>query len=160
MPRTISASVGHGRMTPYAQHMLKRFMYKKGQSFLGASVLLSQRGGDGYVVLHLFCQGVEIILKALLLLNDYEKYSPRLRMTYGHDLSKLARRVASIYKLKPMRKELAEELQVLNNLYAPQLMRYGSIADIFIDPNSISHQLAATRIAAVMRLADRKSAFA
>src|SRR5438270_681523 len=117
MAPTISASVGHGRMSRHAQQMLTRFMYTKGQHFFSASVLLSQKGGDQYVVLHLFCQGVEIILKALLLLADYKKYWSKLPKKYGHNLPKLARRVISVYKLKPMRKSLATELEALNKLY-------------------------------------------
>jgi hypothetical protein len=57
--------------------------YQKGRYFIGAALLLRKHGGDEYVVLHLLCQGVEIVLKALLLLHDFDKYRTLLK-GYGH----------------------------------------------------------------------------
>jgi len=68
-------------------------MYRKGQAFGAAAVLLNRHGESDekeYVVLHLLCQSIEGVLKGLLLLKDYDKYSGRLKKPFGHNIFKIA----------------------------------------------------------------------
>ena len=76
-----------------------RSMYAKGVGFLGAAVLLQRQGGCQWVVLHLLCQGTELVLKSFLLFADFDKYKVRLKKHFGHDLEKLARRALAQYGL-------------------------------------------------------------
>ena len=73
---------------------------------MAAAVLLRKHGGDKYVVWHLLCQGIEIILKALLLFLDYKKYN-KLQRTFGHDLEKIISAAIVAYRLRPLRPALA-----------------------------------------------------
>jgi hypothetical protein len=132
--------------------------YQKGCHFVGAAILLrKQRGGDEYVVLHLLCQGLEIILKAVLLARDFDKYRPGLR-TYRHHLMRLALDAIAEYQLRPLRPAVAAELQNLDKLYTNHNLRYGLLDMIFIDPASIPSRLILKRLAAAMRLAHREFA--
>jgi hypothetical protein len=90
-----------------------------GKHYIAAAVLLRQNGGDKWVVLPLLCQGIEIILKALLLLSDFDKYQPRLKKNeYRHNLMKLASDALAEYKLHPLRSPILDELQELSRLYS------------------------------------------
>ena len=133
-------------------------LYRRGKSFIGAAVLLGQQAGaDRYVVLHLLCQGVEIILKALLLLLDYEKYI-KLQRRYGHDLNRVVAAAIEAFGLHPMRPKLAQEIQALNNFYSQHLLRYDGLHDILIDPSSIESNRMFRRIAAVLRITEHEIA--
>jgi hypothetical protein len=73
-------------LAPYAKLVDADSMYLKGKAFIGAAVLLQrhqrelQASSDDteYVFLHLLCQGIELVLKGLLLRKDYDKYIARL----------------------------------------------------------------------------------
>ena len=107
-----------------------------------------------YVVLQLLCQGIEIVLKGLLLLKDYDRYESSLKQL-GHNLHKIALEAVSAYSTKPLHPDLDQELSALNNLYSKHLLRYGVLPDIFIDPRSIAREKVVRRIAAVIKLAER-----
>ena len=143
-------------VTAYGKQLVAESMYAKGKSFLGAAILLRQQGGYEYVVLHLLCQGTEITLKALLLLRAYDRYKPRLRKPYGHDLEALVADAVAEFKQHPLRSGLATELRTLNSLYARHLLRYGSFYDVLVDPVTISSGRVLRRMAAVLRLAERR----
>jgi hypothetical protein len=118
-------------------------MYRKGKSFLTAAVLLRQRGGHEFVVLHLLCQGLEIVLKGLFLYSNYAEYKKRLKRkkgdgsTFGHDLIKLATAAVDEFKIKPLEQTLLVQLRDLNNFYSNHQLRYGTFVDIFIDARTI-----------------------
>lgn len=133
-------------------------MYAKGKSFVGAALLLRKRGGYEYVVLHLVCQGVEIVLKAMLLHRRYDSYKKRLRKDFGHDLEKLAVEVLDEFGLRPLGEDVATELKNLNSLYSKHLLRYGSFHDRLVNPNSIANRLVLRKICAAIRLGDRSLA--
>lgn len=120
-------------------------------------LLERQAGSDKYVVLHLVCQGVEIILKALLLFLDYDKYIKQ-QQRHGHDLKRVISVATNAFGLRPMRQSLAEEMETLNNFYSKHLLRYDGLHDIFIDSTMIESGQLLRRIAAVMRLAEREIA--
>jgi hypothetical protein len=155
--RTISAAVTRGQWTDHAKSLAAKSMYVKGKSFLGAAILLRQKGGYEYVVLHLMCQGVEVTLKALLLLKNYKRYEPKLKK-YGHHLIPLVGDVLAEFQLRPMRQALRSELEALSNLYAQHLLRYNSFADILFDPKTISSSLVLRRMGGGLRLAEREIA--
>jgi hypothetical protein len=129
----------------------------KGKSFIGAAILLRKHGGNEYAVLHLLCQGVENVLKSLLLLKDFRKYWPELpkKKTFGHDLNKLVEAVLSEFPMRPLSKELLAEISTLTTYYKNHDLRYGSIHDLFVLPDTISSKLTLRKICAVLRLANR-----
>jgi hypothetical protein len=137
-------------------------MYFKGKAFIGAAFLLKkQQCSDTehveYVVLYLLCQGIEVVLKGLLLFNNFDKYRLLLpRKVLGHNLYEIAKEVSSVYCLKPIRDELANELRTLTHSYSQNLLRYGGIGDIFIDPRTIPRDAILRRVAATIRLAERE----
>jgi hypothetical protein len=138
-------------------------MFSKGKNFLAAAILLRQNGGYEYVVLHLLCQGIEIVLKALLLFKEFDKHRAMLSSKdggYGHNLVRLSGDVLSTFGLSPARSPLATELQRVNSFYSQHLLRYGSFLDIFVDPNTIQSDLIVWRILAGVRLVERELAHA
>lgn len=153
--RTVSDAVTRGQWTDHAKRLAARSMYVKGKSFLRAAILLRQKGGYEYVVLHLMCQGVEVTLKALLLIKDYKTYKPKLKK-YGHHLIPLAEDILAEFQLRPMRQALRTELKALSDLYAQHLLRYDSFVDILFDPKTISSSLILRRVGAGLRLAERE----
>ena len=126
-------------------------MYAKGQSFVVAAALLRKHGGSEYVVLHLLCQGIEVALKGLLLLVNYDQYKPKLK-SLGHNLLKIADSATIASGLQPLRPMLRAELENLSGLYATHLLRYGSSYDIFVSASSISSRQVFRRTAALFRL--------
>lgn len=151
-----SATLTKENATKHGKQLMALALYRRGKSFIGAAVLLErQPGADRYVVLHLLCQGAEIILKALLLLLDYEKYIKQQRR-HGHDLNRLVEVAIKAFGLHAMRPKLSQEVQVLNNFYSRHLLRYDGLHDIFIDPASIESSRVFRRIAAVLRIAERE----
>lgn len=144
--------------TTKGKRLMALALYRRGKNFIGAAVLLErQQGADRYVVLHLLCQGIEIVLKALLLLLDYEKYIKQQRR-HGHDLNRVVATSIAAFGLHPMRLKLAQELQELNNYYSQHLLRYDGLHDIFIDPASIACRRTFGRILAVIRVTEREIA--
>jgi hypothetical protein len=141
-------------LTAYGKRAIAQRMFVKGQSSVAAAILLRQQGGYEWVVLHLHCQGLEIVLKAFLLLHDYDYYSPRLRKDYGHDLEKLARATLRLYGLNPLSTAVASELHGLNQLYRQHLLRYASGYDLVADPVAIPSDRVLRRLVAALRLAD------
>ena len=135
------------------QQFVAKTMYARGVSFLGAAVLLERQGGFEWVVLHLICQGAEVLLKSFLLFADYDRYQPRLKKNYGHDLAKLARSVLSEYGLNPMKPALSQELHDLNQFYKQHRLRYANAGDLFLDPNTIGRDRVFRRLVAALQIA-------
>jgi hypothetical protein len=150
----IVSAKAHARPTPHAKRMMARRLYEKGYNFLAAAVMLGKHHGDEYVTLHLACQGIEMILKGLLLLKDYDRYQPLLHKRYGHNLLLLTSDAIIEFRLRPLRPEIASELQELNQLYR-NAFRYSGLLDIFIDPTSISSRRVFRRTKAVLKVAER-----
>jgi hypothetical protein len=153
-----SVTFSKNNATAHGKRLMALALYRRGKSFIGAAVLLDQQpGADRYVVLHLLCQGVEIILKALLLLSDYEKYIKQQRR-HEHDLNRVVAVAIKAFGLRPMRPKLTQEVQALNNFYSRHLLRYDGLHDILIDPASIESNRMFRRIAAVLRITEREIA--
>jgi hypothetical protein len=142
-------------ITPFGQRLAAERWYAKGANFTGAALLLRREGGYEPVVLHLMCQGIEIVLKACLLLSSYDIHHPKLR-TYGHDLESLASAATQEFGLGPMKPALADQLHALNSLYRGHVLRYASFSDVVVDFGKTPSDLVLRRMAAVLRLAQRK----
>lgn len=157
MSGSMQASVG--TWTPHAKRLRARFMFGRGQNFLAAAVLLERHGGDGFAVLFLLCQGVEVVLKALLIMRDYKKHKPGLKR-FGHDISRLAEAISLEFGLNALRPPLKAELETLNRLYANAIypLRYASFLDLLVDPATVPRTLVARRMAAIFRLTARELA--
>ena len=130
-------------------------MHHKGRSFIGAALLLRRQGGYEYVSLHLLCQGIEIILKSLLLYHDYDKYKPLIKKQIGHDLEKAADNVVGEFGRETLKPEPLLELKGLNNLYKDHRLRYGNGYDLLVDPKTILSERVLRRMSALLRIIDR-----
>jgi HEPN domain-containing protein len=142
------------RLTTYAKNLLARRWYTRGENFIVSAMLLRKQAGDEYVILHNLCQGIEIILKALLLMAAYDTYKPKLKGC-GHNLEKLADEVISTFKVRALPSEVMEELRQLNHFYVRHLLRYGSSLDLLVDPSTISSEAVLRKLMAVLRLTDQ-----
>lgn len=159
MTKIVAVEGKAGSLTPHAKRLIAVSMYEKGKAFVGASILVrgkSNSEATDYVLLYLLCQGVEVTLKGLLLLNDYDRFRKRLKKFIGHDLLKVANEASTAYGLNPLRDALEDELQYLSNLYSDHFLRYGTRTDLFIDPRSVQRGRVFRRLAAVLRLAERE----
>lgn len=147
------------KLTLRAKQLVGISMYAKGKAYVGAAIILRRQDASEptqYVALHLVCQGVEVALKGLLLLRDYDYFIQRLRKPIGHDLVAVAKEASDAFGLSPLRLPLMSELRALSLLYSRHFLRYGSVHDIFVDPRGISHEKVLRRLAAAIRLAERE----
>lgn len=154
----MASATGKGSLSRYGKQVIAISMYRKGEAFVGASILLRKTSNTEqvtYVALHLFCQGVELILKGLLLCKDYDKYKPWLRRL-GHNLFKTADETITTYQLNSTRSALSGELKTLSGLYSKHLLRYGTAYDLLVAPSSIPHERLLRRVEAIMRLINRE----
>jgi hypothetical protein len=145
-------------LSRYGKRAIAASMYGKGKAFIAAAILLGRQSNSestDYVVLHLLCHGIEVTLKGLLLLCDYDRFIARLHKPLGHNLFKVAKEASTAYGLKPPRRDLDGELRALSSLYSKHLLRYGSGYDISVDPRTIPRERVFRRLGALIRLADR-----
>lgn len=104
-------------------------MFEKGRCFVMAGGLVKAYEGHRFVYLHLLCQGLECIGKALLLAHNYEKYERSLQKDFGHDLEVLVAEIDRNSGSTLLSPEASEELNVLNSFYKRHLLRYGDGVD-------------------------------
>jgi len=157
MPQVILRPA-RGTLTNHGKRLVADSMYHKGKGFVAAAVLLSHHEGHEYVVLHLLGQGIENILKGLLLFKDYDQHRGRLKGKLGHDLVAIATEATAAFDLNPLRPPLDQQLRRFNALYSRHLLRYGSFRDILVDARTIPSDLIFRRTAALVRLAERERA--
>ena len=149
-PKTAQIS-GVGQPTVHAKQAVADSMYSKGLAFLGAAVLTSQLAkkkenahgrpdeATEYVLLHLLCQGLEIVIKGLLLMHDFAKYRPILKRKFGHNLEKLVAEGVATGIVDAPSPEVVEELTELNKFFMEHRLRYGDFTDLFFNPLLIEH---------------------
>jgi hypothetical protein len=154
MAKIVSAA-GPFHLSDHGKRLVAESMYAKGKAFLGAAILFRQKKGDDFVVLHLICQGIEVVLKGLLLGIDYNKYKPMLKKL-GHNLVRITDMALEAAKLKPLSQSFRSELEGLNRLYSCHLLRYGSGYDIMVDPTTIPSDHVLRRMATLLRLVERR----
>jgi len=104
-------------------------MYEKGRSFVMAGALVKAYEGHRFVYLHLLCQGLECIGKALLLAHDYGKYKPVLGTSFRHDLVDLVAEVSRATGTEMFSELASSEVRTLNHFYKNHILRYGDPAD-------------------------------
>lgn len=158
MTQVVHISSGSGGPTIAGKRHIALAMYIRGKAFIGSAILLKRQANSEpmhYVVLHLLCQGIEITLKGLLLLRDYDQYKPHLK-GIGHNLCRAACEASTAFGFKNPDGEVAAEFAALNNLYSRHFMRYSSVVDIFVDPCSVAWNKVLRRIGAAIRIAERE----
>ena len=145
-------------LSNYGKHVIATEMYTKGKAFIGASILLSRNHGHPSVILHLMCQGIELVLKAILLRCDYDRYQPLLRKL-GHNLINIvnAARKASGFHLFMHTAQI--ELGQVNQYFTHQFLRYAGHFDIFIDPRTIEHRRLFQHTAAIIKYLEKVGYF-
>lgn len=139
----------------HGKRLVAESMYAKGKAFLGAAILLRDQKGYEFVVLHLVCQGIEVLLKGLLLVVDYDKFKPELKKL-GHNLLRIVDAASQPADLRSLRSLVRTELEGLNRLYSRHLLRYGSGYDILVDPTTIPSKRVLRRVVALLRLVERR----
>jgi hypothetical protein len=154
----IEATMAPGVLSNYGKLFITRSMYEKGKGFIGAAVLVNRQNGHPSVVLHLLCQGIEIIFKAILLEKDYSHYKPLLRK-FGHDLPKTAAAVRNATGLHIFPRRVQAELQTISDFYRQHLLRYASNFDIFIDVRTIPSKKVLLHTIALISYLERKQVF-
>ena len=137
------------RLTIYAKKKVAHAMFRKGTHFLAAAVLLHQKDGYRDVVLHLLCQGLEIVQKGLLLASDYDKFRPKLKTPLGHDLVRGSDALHAAYALKPLKKRTRAELQLLSNYYCKNVLRYGTNHDLLVGTEHLQFEAVMRKSAAL-----------
>ena len=155
--------------TPFAKMLQAISMYKKGKCFVvAAGLMVKERALFGenmpepheYVFLHLTCQGMECVLKGILLAFDFDKYHPHLKKRgdtgFGHDLQKLTRAAILVYGMNNLTEQAEAELANITSFYDKHRLRYGTFVDIFVTPFSIPRITVFRRLVATIRLADRE----
>lgn len=124
-------------------------MFEKGRSFVMAAGLVKAYEGNNFVYLHLLCQGLECIGKALLLAHDYHKYQSVLRNEYGHDLAVLLAEVDRNAGSRFFSETASKELNGLNSFYKRHMLRYGDLIDFkkqaaSLNADYLHHELVAS----------------
>ena len=146
---------GIGRPTIHGKQLKADIMYNKGKEFVIASILLNQQSAQQtFVQIHLLLQGLEIILKSILLSKDYDKYNSQIKGKFGHNIPKLVTEVKTLYGLKNINKEFDKELQATNGHYLSSNLRYGSLLDIFINVSTVSVDAIADKTFKLIKILD------
>jgi DNA polymerase III delta prime subunit len=115
------------------EHEIAVETLKKGENFIRTALLLRKNNSDENVVLSMICQGIENILKGLLLAKDYVRYEPLLRRKFGKNLLRLYYRTRKEYKIKNLNARAVNELQILAYLYKNQFLHYGHLINLLND---------------------------
>jgi hypothetical protein len=89
-----------GKLTIGGKRLSAEIMYYKGIEFIEASLLLKRaQQTSSFVHIYLLLKRIEILLKGILLLEDYDKYNHRiLKKKFRHDISLLLTEVKSILR--------------------------------------------------------------
>ena len=141
------------KLAAYGRRIAAKATYEKGRAFVNAAMLIRPRAGYEHVFLHLLCQGVEALLKGLLLAIDHSRFNSNL--TQLEDLAPLAQEAAAAAGLKSPRPTLLAELERLSDLYSAHIPRYGTTYDLVVKPSSVQSDRVLRRIVALMRFVDR-----
>jgi hypothetical protein len=139
-------------LTDAGKRGLALSMMRRGHGFVGAAFLLKRENGDGYVWLHLLCQGIEIICKSLLLLHDFDGNYSKLSKKYGHKLTKCVMHAGAAYGCHDPRGAWFAEFQTLAGFYERHWLRYETGFGLFVDPSTIPTGHLRHRVFALIRL--------
>jgi hypothetical protein len=144
------------QLTRDIKKQIAHCVFHKGKNFLWAAKLLEEKGGYHSVVLHLLCQGFELIIKGLLLMQNYDNYKPRLK-SMGHNLIKGVKTLNEFVAKSPkIDEETMSELENLNVFYRKHLFRYDNLSEFLKDPKTISSDLVMRYALKLVRFGNRK----
>ena len=132
--------------------------FEKGVAFLASAAFLKKNAisePQQYVALHLFAQGIELILKGALYGKNYDLHKKNGRRI-GHRLDKLYNLAEQEFGFRPLSPQASEQLTMLSNLYYNHVLRYAGIQDIFISPASIDVSLVEQKVQPALRLGRRE----
>lgn len=150
------AVAGDGGLTLHGKQAIAKSMLHKGFAFFGSYILLRQNNQSEpteYVALHNLCQAIELILKSLLLIKDYDLFQPKLKKI-GHNLPDLAKIVTKEYSRRKLSLKTMSQLTQLNELYRNNRLRYGNGLDLLIAPHSIERKRIVRLLAHVVKRAE------
>ena len=134
-------------------------MYEKGRSFVMAGGLVKAYEGHKFVYLHLLCQGFENIGKSILLATNYEKYGPRLKSDFGHDLGTLLDELRLVCGAGLLDENACKQLKGLNEFYKSHRLRYGDKNDMKIENKLIDGDLVHVFLIDIIEVINRKIEF-
>jgi hypothetical protein len=141
-------------------------MFDKGRHFIAAASLLNKEDGMPDVVLHCLGQGIECILKALLMNHDYDHYLKEksngksiIKNTIGHDLAIALKEVAKCYKIKKINYKVQIEIAILNEQYKAHSLRYGMPINIFQDLTGFNFDLINRKLLQAMKIIEHYKIF-
>lgn len=128
-------------LAPYGKEVIVTATFDKGTAFAAAAALLSRHNGNPWVVLHLWGQALELLLKAYLLNIDFDQYRKKLATRkFGHDLEALTREFLNNLGRQPLPPEMLRQLSEINRWYMAHALRYGSLVDIFSHHSTIESE--------------------
>ncbi len=138
-------------------------MFRTGHTYMASAATFADKiraqlpvdDGPEWAWLQLWCQGIEVCLKGVLLFKNYDHFEPELKKLH-HDIFKVARAALVAFGLSPMRPEVAKELKFISKLYAKESLRYGVFFDPTLDPRSIPSDRVVRKMIAAVRLAYRE----
>lgn len=145
------------KMTAKGKQMTAWHFYLRGRQFIRVAFTLDQdEPGDGYVVRHLLCQGIELMLKAILLRKNYDTYRSRLsRKPFGHDLIGLLDEVKRQYNVK-LEAELLADIKKLNSFFITHRFRYSDIEALIAPAHSFPIRRCLEKLLPLMQAMDRR----
>jgi hypothetical protein len=151
-------ATGTAHPTNYAKREVARKMYFQGKAFLVAAAHV--RGASSteewnYVSLHLVCQGIELIMKALLLLSKYDEFLPKL-IKLGHRLEAIWNSVSAEYSISPLLPKERKQLAALAKFYTGDQLRYAGMQNFFINPQTIDSEAIIHRLSEVEAIANTR----
>jgi hypothetical protein len=141
--------------SPYAKRQVGLDMYVRAKNFIAAAVLLKREQGSPFVIRHLLCQGIELLLKAILLMVDYDKYFPELRKI-GHDLLKASKKVQEATGIDFVSASLKDEMQGLSQFFKLHMLRYASTLGLLTGADTLPMGKTLGRTAAALRVVERE----
>lgn len=147
-----SAKFTSDGLTKHGKRVVATAMFEKGVSFVGAAVLLRDKEGYEQVVLHLICQGLENILKSILLLEDFHKYRKYIKNNIGHDLEKAVQEVIKVKHSSGITIELSDEIARINCFYKGHWLKYGTMADILMSTQNIDSELVQIKLLQLIKV--------
>jgi len=144
------------RPSLFIKRMTARRTFTMGVEFVSAGMFLRRQNQKSSASLHLLCQGMELILKSLLLDKDYDNFKKKIRSQRDqHDLYSLAEMVEAEYHYKKVRPRLKAQLKELSDLYRRNRLRYPNTLFSFGYHLWLDTDLVFWKLVAVARLARR-----
>jgi hypothetical protein len=144
--------------TAFTKNLIATEMFRRSVAFMEAARLLRESVGAGYVVLHIECQAIELLLKSLLLAVDYDRFWPQLKKI-SHHLDRAADALTESLKMPAVSGGIRAQLLDLTAIYSKSIFRYSGNHDILIGHSHLGSDRVRRRFFALLRLVARKRVF-